>query len=88
MAARAAARTATRAARGAGAGAEAGSGAGAKKQITRKPNRNTTSPRTPEKVSPMLISTWDGLRYPTTTKPIQGKVRETGSRASGGSCPS
>ncbi|OJD13158.1 hypothetical protein AJ78_06361 [Emergomyces pasteurianus Ep9510] len=81
MAARAAARTAARAARGAGAGAEAGASAGTKKPITRKPSAKSSSPITPEKVSPIVLSTWDALRYPKTTKPIQGKVRETGSRA-------
>ncbi|EDN05879.1 hypothetical protein I7I51_06256 [Histoplasma capsulatum] len=80
-AARAAARSATRAARGAAASAEAGTSSGAKIAIAKKPGKNLSNPKIQETVSPVVVSSWEALRFPRTAKPIQGKVRETGSRA-------
>ncbi|KAL2371158.1 hypothetical protein BDBG_08324 [Blastomyces gilchristii SLH14081] len=87
MAARAAVRTAPRtraaikAARRAEAGAEAGAGSQAKKHFARKVKHHSSDLQLPKTVSPVVVTTLDALRFPRTTKPIQGKVRETGSRA-------
>ncbi|KLJ11210.1 hypothetical protein EMPG_13498 [Blastomyces silverae] len=80
-------RAATRAARRAGAGAEeeavaeAGADAGAKKPAAKKVKHLASNLKLPKTVSPLVVTTLDALRFPQTTQPIQGKARETGSRA-------